>query len=90
MLLKKYIFILLIKICISYKFLNTNIPFCINCIHFIKDKTNNAENGKCKLFGTIDPITGYINYQYASMCRKDINNMCGIQAKYFRAVKIKN
>jgi len=91
MLLKNIFFILLINQSISYKFLNKYIPFCTNCIHFIEDKTNypydpipgNDKNGKCKLFGTINPVTGNINYEYASICRKDKTNLCGINGKYF-------
>ena len=95
MLLKKIFFLSLINKYFAFNFLNTNIPLCINCVHFIKHKTyypddilpDDEKYGQCMLFGKVNPITGNINYYYASSCRENKNNMCGIEAKYFKSNK---
>jgi hypothetical protein len=73
---------------------NSSIPSCINCIYFIKDQSNypyepvpnDKKNGKCKMFGCKDMITGEIEYDYAFECRVN-EDKCGISGKKF---EIKN
>lgn len=55
--------------------INSNLPSCINCSHFIEDKQN-LKDGKCKLFGQKDIITGKIDYLYSLYCRED-EQLCG-------------
>jgi hypothetical protein len=64
--------------------LNLNLPSCINCAHFIHDKTNKNDEkyGKCKLFGKKNTITGEIKYIYALYCRDDYE-MCGKYANLY-------
>ena len=71
---------------------NTNINTCNQCKHFIPPALSNYpyepfENdmeGKCKLFGEKNPVTGHIKYDLAIDCRYD-NQKCGINAEYFKA-----
>jgi len=75
---------------IKYK----DLPACINCVHFIPDKSNypydpppnDKEYGKCKLFGKQDMVTGDINYAYASLTRLD-EQKCGEKGQYFKDKK---
>jgi hypothetical protein len=68
-----------------------DLPACINCVHFIPDKTNypydplpnDEKYGKCKLFGKQNVVTGTINNEYASLCRID-EEKCGEKAQYFK------
>ena len=67
---------------------NMNIPICINCKHFLQyDVKGNpiveSKYGRCKLFGTKDLITGHIEYSFASTCRSNYADVCGIEGKYF-------
>ena len=62
---------------------NNTLPACINCTHFIEDKTNypydsapNDKYGKCKKYGEMSIITGEVEYDYARVCRKD-ETKCG-------------
>lgn len=67
--------------------LNSNLPSCIDCIHFIDHKTNYsyeslADDGKygiCKLFGKKNIITGEIKYLSTEYCRED-PQLCGKEA----------
>jgi hypothetical protein len=71
-----------------------NLPACINCVHFIEDKTNypydpppnDEKYGKCKLFGKQDMVTGTINYEFASLCREN-EKKCGEKGQYFDSNK---
>ena len=73
---------------------NMDLPLCINCINFIEDKMtdpygplqNDNENGKCKLYGEKNIVTGEIKYDYASDCRKD--KRCGLIGNYFTSFLI--
>ena len=49
---------------------------CKNCKFFI------PTHNECKKSGKIDLITGYITYEKASVCRRDMYN-CGINGKWF-------
>lgn len=54
-------------------------PACVNCAFFIKPIHNSHENlhyGKCKKFGEMDLVTGFIDYDYATLCREDTKK-CG-------------
>ena len=42
-------------------------PLCKDCKFFISAK--NTSIGKCKNFGSLDLVTGEIEYKYASVCR---------------------
>ena len=42
-------------------------PLCKDCKFFISDK--NISIGKCKKFGSLDLVTGEIEYKYAAVCR---------------------
>jgi len=63
---------------------------CINCVHFIEDKSNypydpppsDEKYGKCKLFGKQNMVTGTINNEYASICRYN-EAICGEKGKHF-------
>ncbi len=64
---------------------------CVNCINFIEDKYNypydpipKTSDGKCKLFGKYDPVSGNPLYDFAYNCRID-DNKCGINGKYFKS-----
>ena len=73
---------------------NMNIPSCINCIHFIEHKTNypydylpdNKNNGKCKLFGEKNIVSGEIDNLYALQCRT-YDNLCGREGKHYEEKK---
>jgi hypothetical protein len=77
------------KIFFSY-IKNTNVPVCVNCVHFIEDPfnypydppPNNSRYGKCKTFGQINLITGELEYEYASTCRIS-DAKCGLNGKHF-------
>lgn len=77
---------------------NTDMPSCVNCVHFIEPiaelKWNDKSElvsvrvgqlGKCKLFGDKNLVTGKIDYKSALDCRHDSpeNKLCGIDGKYF-------
>uniref|UniRef100_A0A6C0JE98 Uncharacterized protein n=1 Tax=viral metagenome TaxID=1070528 RepID=A0A6C0JE98_9ZZZZ len=61
----------------------TQKKLCVNCKHFIQDKR------KCAIFGETDLITGKIDYEYASYCRKHEGN-CGDKAIYYEENKHKH
>ena len=66
---------------------NSNRPVCSNCVHFTLHDAHfpntilNHEYGKCKVFGTMDIVTGNIIYDYASLCRKS-ESKCGMKGTY--------
>ena len=78
---------------------NELLPLCINCQFFIEEKNNypydslpSDKNRKCKNSANINLVTGEIEYNYASYCRKDneitlydTNNLrkCGKNGIYF-------
>jgi hypothetical protein len=65
-------------------------PACINCVHFIKETSlyENEESptyytlSKCKLFGSMNLLTGKIKYEYAELCRHS-RDQCGISGKLY-------
>ena len=62
---------------------HSDLPSCINCVHFIKYDNNNHLNlGRCSQFGKKDIISGEIIYDFASSCRID-NKLCGETGKYY-------
>lgn len=69
---------------------NIDIPACINCVHFDKyvsrDNINMEEQiirlSRCKKFGTKNPISGGINYEYAYNCRNN-KDKCSIDGVFF-------
>jgi len=69
---------------------NTDMPSCVNCVHFIEPKmVLESEQsivlfGKCKLFGDKNLVTGKIDYKFASDCRHSKSGeLCGVDGKYF-------
>jgi hypothetical protein len=42
-------------------------PLCKDCKFFISEK--NISIGKCQKFGSLNLVTGEIQYEYASVCR---------------------
>ena len=71
------------------KIVNFDLPSCIDCIHFIGDKTNypydprpnDSDNGRCRLYGEKNIISGEIKYLFASKCRQD-SKLCGMNANF--------
>ena len=65
----------------SEKFIkNIDVNPCRNCIYY--NSKSNIELSKCKKFGEKNILTGDIEYNSASYCRKD-EQKCGEQGKYF-------
>lgn len=63
---------------------NTSFPICVKCVHFIEDEVycDNANKGRCKLFGSMNLVTGEKTYTLASVCRND-RNKCFTSGEYF-------
>ena len=69
---------------------NTELPACLNCLYFIEHKNNypydpipsDKKFGRCKKFGEINLVTGLIEYDYATLCRDDINRCGKIGSEY--------
>jgi hypothetical protein len=84
--MRKLIYFSIIKLALSTKIpfiRNTNLPICVNCLHFIEHTNNypydeypNNKQGKCTKFGEVDVITGLVEYDFAKHCRDDIKK-CG-------------
>jgi len=63
---------------------NAEFPICTNCVHFIEHKNNDPldpvnndkKYGRCKKFGQVEVVSGFIEYDFAEYCRKD-SNKCG-------------
>lgn len=69
-------------------FIKTNRNICIKCSHFSKPfnrLASEALDGKCKLFGTQNVVTGELEYDYAFECRRNILK-CGMEAKFYRSI----
>ena len=60
-----------------------NFPICKDCKFFISDK--NISIGKCKKFGSLELVTGEIEYKFAAVCRTNTNttNGCGEKGLLF-------
>lgn len=70
---------------------NSDLPVCVNCIHFIENKMNypydavlSNDLGKCKIFGKKDIVTGEIKYEYAELCRLN-KEKCHLTGKYYES-----
>lgn len=75
-----------LSMCLSnQKIKNINFPECRKCVHY---QPKNNYDGKCKLFGNKDLITGEINYDYVDFCRND-KEKCDIEGKYFQELETK-
>ncbi len=69
---------------------NQKLPICSNCIHFIEHKNNYPYDlvpsdklyGRCNHFGEIDVITGIVEYDFATLCRDNINK-CGKYGSHY-------
>lgn len=71
--------------------IESRLPFCINCVHFIENiykypYEDIPNNKKCKYFGNIDLVTGNITYELASICR-DKTDKCGSIGQHFQKIK---
>lgn len=74
----------------SYFIRNQKLPICSNCIHFIEHKNNypyeplpsDSLYGKCNQFGEVNIVTGIVEYDFANMCRDNINK-CGKYGSHF-------
>jgi hypothetical protein len=65
---------------------NGNRPVCRNCIHYRPPDYGGGFSstiGTCNLFGEKHLITGEIEYETASSCRRD-NKKCGETGQFFK------
>jgi hypothetical protein len=64
----------------AFNIKNQYSPLCKTCKHFIPHNSYNLESsikfGKCGFFGEKNVLTGKIDYEYASIARK--NTDCGV------------
>jgi hypothetical protein len=72
--------------------INTVLPSCSNCVHFVKytniyaydpipiDK--HLEQGKCNKFGELNLITGSVKYEFARQAREN-SDQCGRLGTHF-------
>ena len=46
--------------------------YCKSCVHFMpnKDSRDNIKHGYCELFGTVDLVTGDVEYTSAKLSRE--------------------
>ena len=72
---------------------NSDLPSCLNCVHFIIPKTKDLDDydfySRCKKFGKKNLITGEIEYDLARNCRKD-GEKCGYSGKEYIATAKSN
>ena len=63
---------------------NKSLPICSKCIYFIEypDKRYPIPS-RCELFGEADIINGYIEYDFAEVCRID-SRKCGKEGKHHK------
>ena len=64
---------------------NIEFPACKNCIHYRPSSWSNEfanSFNKCEKFGTKDVVTDKIDFDFATICRKN-ENICGNSGKYF-------
>jgi hypothetical protein len=63
---------------------NNHIPACKNCKFFTPMQYNDFDSdmNRCEKFGEKDIITGKIEYDFVSSCRKD-EDKCGLDGKLF-------
>lgn len=91
-----YIILIISSIILPIISLKQNNPkLCINCKHFISDNDKDKYS-KCSVFpslnGKINFLVNGINndeYYYCSTAR-EINNLCGEEAKYYKKKRVKN
>ena len=63
--------------------INSDMPICNNCKHIIThDSYGRLLLGKCNIFGTMNLVTGTVDYKYADTCRS-FDMYCGEKGKYF-------
>ena len=69
---------------------NYNKPICSNCQHFITGPVPaRIELGKCNKFGTMDLVSGTVNYRFAENCRNR-DEYCGEKGYYFVERNVSN
>jgi hypothetical protein len=66
-----------LRMCLWLMIHNIHKPICKNCIHYIS-----SEQGKCKLFGEMDLVTGKIKHESAEICRI-YDWRCGQDGEHF-------
>ena len=69
-------------------FIKKQKPFCINCVHYIKNKypfikLYDAEIGMCYIFGQKNILTGKMEYEDILTCRLN-NSKCGVKGRFFK------
>jgi hypothetical protein len=70
---------------------NSELPICAQCVHFVEDTSNypydpppkSTDYGKCKKFGEVDLITGSLEYDFAKICRLNVEK-CGPMGKEYK------
>ena len=82
-----------IRLCInkaSFFIKNSDLPSCVNCVHFINNPIHKPYSllpidtscGKCKMFGFKDLVTGIVEHEFATISREN-SKMCDRYGKYF-------
>ena len=69
-------------------FLKTQKPFCIHCVHYIKNKypyikLYDAEIGICSIFGQKNILTGKMEYEDILTCRLN-QSKCGVKGRFYK------
>jgi hypothetical protein len=67
-------------------FIQTQKPFCINCVHYIKStypyvKLYDEQIGMCSLFKK--NVVGKIEYEDILTCRLN-HSKCGVKARFYK------
>jgi hypothetical protein len=77
------------SICMSLftSFIKQQKPFCINCVHYIKNnypyvKLYDDQIGMCYLFGQKN-IVGKMDYEDILTCRLN-QSKCGVKARFYK------
>lgn len=70
---------------------NSKVPICKNCVYFKPYKHDEKlyDLGKCRKFGTMDILSGIIEYKYAYTCRTS-NDLCSFNGTYYEERKHPN
>jgi len=71
--------------------INSKVPICKNCVYFKPYKYDEKfyDLGKCTKFGTMDILSGIIEYKYAYSCRTNVD-LCSFNGTYYEERKHPN
>ncbi len=59
------------KTAFSPKLPKPSANYCKSCVHFLPNQAmRDAKHGFCKLFGTVDLVTGEVEYTSANLSRE--------------------